>query len=295
MSESPAPTAAAKAMDDLLFGPLDPALYEISDADMPFFRAAISPDEGVVRQRVFDIQKKAYEEYPYPCIKRFVFVSLRMKKLSVYKEILERGKRTDAIFLDLGCCMGTDVRNLVYQGYPASQVAGSDLRETYISLGHELFQDKDTCRIKFLPADVFDLPSTLSTTRVSNLETVSQLDDLAGSATFIHAGSLFHLFDAPKQKALAIRLFRLWTREPNAIIFGRHQGLSPEGSLSKSRPGWEAHGHSPESWEAMWKEVVEEVEGEGSSDKIVVTAALRQHHLTPGLGSKSLIWSVRRF
>ncbi|KDQ07814.1 hypothetical protein BOTBODRAFT_59747 [Botryobasidium botryosum FD-172 SS1] len=294
MSEGPPLAASTKAKDEL-FGPLDPNLYEISDADAPFFRAAISPDDDVIRQRVLDVQKRAFEQYPYPCIKRFTFVSLRIKKLPVYKEVLERGKRSGAIFLDLGCCMGSEVRNLVFQGYPASQVVGVDLRETYISLGHKLFQDKETCKIKFLVADIFDLPSTLSTSRVSNLESVSQLDDLAGSVTFIHAASLFHLFDAPKQKELAIRLLRLWTREPNAIIFGRHQGLSPEGCLSKDVPGWEAHGHSPESWEAMWKEVVEEVEGEGASDKIVVTAVLRQHYLTSTLGSKSLIWSVRRF
>jgi len=278
------------------FGPLDPDHYRINDTDKDFFLAAISPDEQVVRQRVLVIQKKAYEEFPYPCIRMFYFITLRMKEHPIHKEILEQGKKGDALFLDLGCCMGTDVRNLAYEGYPATQIVGSDLLGNYLSLGHELYKDKDTCKIKFIAADAFDLPPSLSSSpRLLSLDSVSQLDDLAGSMTFIYTGSLFHLFDAPRQKALALRLLRLWTREPGAIIFGRHQGRSEEGALVRARAEWNAYGHSPNSWAAMWKEAVEKVEGEGAGGRIIVEGELQDLvKRTVSNDSLTLLWSVRR-
>jgi len=279
-------------------GPLDPDQYQVNDADKGFFLAAISPDEDVVRQRVLEIQKKAYEACPYPCIRMFYFISLRMKEHTTYKEILAHGGKDNALFLDLGCCMGTDVRNLVYEGYPASQIVGSDLLDKYLALGKELYNDKETGKIKFIAADAFDLPPTPSSSpRLSNLDGVTQLDDLAGSLTFIYTGSVFHLFNAQRQKMLALRLLRLWTREPGAIIFGRHQGREEEGLLAEDRPGWDIHGHSPKSFTAMWKEAIEEFEGEGAGEKIVVDVELRD--LVKRLGSLShgtltLVWTVRR-
>ncbi|KDQ07810.1 hypothetical protein BOTBODRAFT_119548 [Botryobasidium botryosum FD-172 SS1] len=220
-------------------GPLDPNQYRVDDADKGFFSAAISPDEDVVRQRVLDIQKKAYEACPYPCIKKFNFISLRMKGHPTYKEVIAHGGKDSALFLDLGCCMGTDVRNAVYEGYPASQIVGSDVVERYLTLGKELYNDKETGKIKFIAADVFDLPSAPPTApRLSNVDGVTQLDDLAGSFTFIYIGSIFHFFSAQKQKELALRLLRLWTREPGAIIFGRHQGREEEGYLAQDHAEW---------------------------------------------------------
>jgi len=295
MSQASLHAALAKVASEL--GPLDPDQYQINDADKSFFLAAISPDEEVVRQRVLEIQKKAYEACPYPCIRMFYFAALRMKEHPTYKEVLEQGKKGDALLLDLGCCMGTDVRNLAYEGYPASQIVGSDLLETYLSLGHELYKDKDTCKSKFIAADVFDLPPTLSSSpRLLNLDSVSKLDDLAGSITFIYTGSVFHLFDAPRQKGLALRLLRLWTREPGAIIFGRHQGKTEEG-LMTHRPEWNIYGHSPKSWVAMWKEAAEEIEGEGAGERIVVEGELQDHLKRVGSLSpdtSTLVWSVRR-
>ncbi|KDQ07831.1 hypothetical protein BOTBODRAFT_119527 [Botryobasidium botryosum FD-172 SS1] len=279
-------------------GPLDPDQYQVDDADKGFFAAAISPDEDVVRQRVIDIQKKAYEACPYPCIRMFYFISLRMKGHPTYKEVIAHGGKDNALFLDLGCCMGTDVRNAAYEGYPASQLVGSDLLETYLTLGKELYNDKETGKIKFIAADVFDLPPIRSTApRISSLDGVTQLDDLAGSLTFIYTGSVFHLFSAQKQKELALRLLRLWTREPGAIIFGRHQGKAEEGYLAEGRPEMDIYGHSPKTFTAMWKEAIEEFEGEGAAEKIVVEVELRDW--VKRLGSLSrdtvtLVWTVRR-
>lgn len=128
--------------------------------------------------------------------------------------------------------MGTDVRKLVKDGYPASNVFGCDLRKAFIDCGFEFYKDKDKCGITFFTDDIFELPyppASLPTDTMKS-ETVT-LSYLVGKLTHIYTGALFHLFDEPTQYALALRLATLLKREPGAVIFGRHQGLVDEGYI----------------------------------------------------------------
>ena len=174
----------------------------------------------------------------------------------IYPSVVEAGKTGDTLFLDLGCmsayitaicvsgsscvltstAVGTDVRKLAYDGYPASNILGCDLREEYVELGYMLFRDKDTCPIRFFTSNVFDLPTSPSAPELKegqslDVTRVSDLSQLYDSLTHIYTGALFHLFDKENQYGLAIRLARLLKREPGAVIFGRHQGLESEGYI----------------------------------------------------------------
>ena len=129
--------------------------------------------------------------------------------------------------------VGTDVRKLVSDGYPATKVLGCDLRQDFIDCGYELFKDKDECRIRFFTDDVFSVPYPPPETSSQSVESGTlNLLSLTGKLTYIYTGALFHLFDAPTQYALALRLASLLKREPGAIIFGRHQGLESEGLIN---------------------------------------------------------------
>ncbi|KAH8116495.1 hypothetical protein DFH11DRAFT_1214818, partial [Phellopilus nigrolimitatus] len=76
----------------------------------------------------------------------------------IYPAVLATARTSpDSLFLDLGCCMGTDVRKLVLDGYPAARVAGCDLRHTFVDAGHALFANRDTCRTAFFTSDIFTL------------------------------------------------------------------------------------------------------------------------------------------
>ena len=129
--------------------------------------------------------------------------------------------------------VGTDVRKLAYDGYPASHVLGCDLRQEYIDLGRKLFQDVGKCPIHFFTSNIFDLPISLAKTLPTDgwPNRATELAQLRRAVTHLYAGALFHLFDEPTQYAIALRLAVLSTRERGSIIFGRHQGLEEEGNI----------------------------------------------------------------
>lgn len=129
--------------------------------------------------------------------------------------------------------MGTDVRKLAYDGYPASNIFGCDLRVEYIELGYKLYTDEDTTPIRFFASDMFSIPVDFSpsSTDVGPETKITDLSQLRGKVTHLYAGALFHLFDDPTQYAIALRLAALLTRERGTIVFGRHQGLEHEGMI----------------------------------------------------------------
>lgn len=127
--------------------------------------------------------------------------------------------------------VGTDVRRLVFDGYPASNVLGCDLRQSYIDQGHELYRDADTCGIRFFTSDVFDIPvRQAAVTNALPLSDVTAFSELQNRVTHLYTALLFHLFDEASQYAIAIRVATLLRRQSGAVIFGRHQGM-PRASL----------------------------------------------------------------
>jgi hypothetical protein len=191
------------------------------------------------------------EIFPYPCVLSFAFVKGKLSNHPVYPKILESAKNGDTVFLDVGCCskclslnllflshrdtticaVGTDARRLVFDGYPASNVLGCDLRQSYIDQGHELYQDSNTCQIRFFTSDVFDIPARPAVaTNALPLSDVTTFSELQNRVTHMYTALLFHLFDEASQFAIAIRVATLLRKQSGAVVFGRHQGM-PRASL----------------------------------------------------------------
>ncbi|VDC06432.1 unnamed protein product [Peniophora sp. CBMAI 1063] len=264
-----------------LITPLDPKLYAPNPEALAFLKATVTPDEDELRTRAEEVQKEAYVKYPYPCIRGFHHIALFMSDNTAYQRVLELGKSDpSAILLDIGCCMGTDVRKAAYDGYPGSQIVGCELVPEFLALGHKLYADAQTSPIRFIQGDVFTvkLPSPVQPVSPSStpLPQVNSLDGLLGRVAAIYTGALFHLFDESTQHALALRLALLVRQGQPAIIFGRHQGLAEAGMIddgyAKTR-----YGHSPESWVALWKQVFTAVRGEEfARDKVKIEVRLDQ-------------------
>jgi len=287
-------------LDSSVLPPSGESLLTMSETERAFLHKAVTADDGELRKKILEVQKLAYAEHPYPCIHAFHFVNLMMSDNPVYPEVIRAGQIGTTVFLDLGCCMGTDVRKLVDDGYPGSKVFGCDLRQTFIDAGYDLFHDAGTCKIHFFTSDIFDVQVTPPSgpPPVANFSSVTELKQLRGAIDHFYAGALFHLFNESTQHAIALRVAStLLNRKRGSVIFGRHQGLTQEGLLDDHVWG-ERYGHSPKSWEVLWKKVFTEVESEAfANDRVKVEATSdegwRRDIFTASISAYMMQWSVR--
>ncbi|KAF3049268.1 hypothetical protein E8E11_001028 [Didymella keratinophila] len=201
------------------------------------------PSDEVV-PHITKIRNKAFKIFPYPCLGHWGFLNLNIQKSDAYNEVLERVKNGEQ-YLDIGCCMGQDIRKLVYDGAPSDKMYASDLKGQFWDVGYELFKDKPSLEASFIEADIFDDQSSLQ--------------QLVGKLDIVHAASFFHLFDWDGQVAAAKKIVGLFRPESNSLLIGRQVGRAEAGDFTaqveqtKSR-----YWHNPESWARLWKQVGEE-------------------------------------
>lgn len=205
--------------------------------------AGLSPEE--VDSHVDAIREKAFKIFPYPCIGMYRFLDLSLTKTEVYSEVLERVKNGEH-FLDLGCCFGQEIRQLIADGAPAENLHGSDLRQEFVDLGYDLFKDKggEGRKISWHVADVFD-------------DNAPEWSSIQGKISIVYTGSFFHLFDREQQIAVAKRIVSLLKNEPDVLVIGRQVGNINPGLFSRSGYEGERHRfrHNEQSWTELWDEV----------------------------------------
>jgi SAM-dependent methyltransferase len=254
------------------------------------------------------LRDRAYASHPYPCLGRWRFIELDMSRHPMYPTVLDLIKPTATqaegpVFLDLGCCLGQDMRKLLLDVSPSlpppeglvKRVFGADLMKDFIEMGWELFRDEKVLGSgQFItPADVFD-------TKEGNA--LSRLD---GKVSILHAGAFFHLFDLDGQKRVARRCLRLLSRDglegkgKKALAFGEQVGnLNP--SHVVRRDGRMRYRHDPASWKGMWEDVLREMKDEGETlgvKGVEVQSELMLHEKQKFLGKvedgfRWHLWSV---
>jgi len=241
------------------------AAYELSPEQATFFKAQTKVgDDDNLRCHILRVQEKAYDIFPYPCIRSFTFLLLGMSTLPEYAHILNLGQeRRDGILLDMGCCFGVDSRKAVADGFPLRNIVTTDLREEFFDMGHALFNTTPTTYpINFVPGDVFD-PNMLQVvppfdkppaTEKPELSTLTSLNPLAGRCAVIYAANFFHLFSEENQLQLARALAGLLSPEPGSMICGEHAGNLQKGIFHQgiTNGEWEMFIHCPESWNGIW-------------------------------------------
>ncbi|CAF3318992.1 unnamed protein product [Rotaria socialis] len=204
-----------------------------------FFANYASIPISELRNHLVSVRERAWQKHNYPCLGRWSFLRHSIQRSSIYKEILEKSKQENAKIIDFGCCLGQDVRQLIYDGVSLDQIRGYDLDPFFIEQGYELFRDDILMNEKkvFGVGDIFD---------DKFLETIEPAD-------YVHVGSFIHLFDAETQRNVCQRLTRIAKyaitgRQVGASVPAEHQKLS--GSI-----GSKMMRHSPESFASMWNDV----------------------------------------
>ncbi|KAB8276555.1 hypothetical protein BDV30DRAFT_246411 [Aspergillus minisclerotigenes] len=161
-----------------------------------------------VNVHVARIAKQGRDIAHYPCFRLASFLNMELSRLPMYPRIVDRVKQ-GALFIDLGCGLGQDIRRLAYDGAPSENMVGLDLREGVIELGYELFKDKNTLKARFLAQDFF--------------EDTPVLREMMGNVEIVNSGLFMHLWDWAGQVMIGQRMVELLTPQ-GGLITGLHSG-----------------------------------------------------------------------
>lgn len=192
-----------------------------------------------VLNHVVKVRDEAFEIFPYPCIGQFRFLNPSFSELGEeYDEVVKRLCQGEKL-LDMACCFGQTIRQLVAGGAPSENIYGCDLESGFIDLGYRLFKDKDTLRSKFMVADIFD--------------PCSELSSIKGQIDMVFAGSFFHLWGYEKQVEASKAVAALLRPTPGSMILGRQLGAvtAVENTFSTAT----MYLHNYESLQRMWKQI----------------------------------------
>lgn len=210
--------------------------------------SGISKDKQ--KEHILNVRDRAYQSHPYPCLGRFRFLELDLSSYPLYETYvlpsLRKGSQGDAIFLDLGTCLGQDIRKLIYDGADPTRLYGSDIVSDYIDSGYELFRDEaKLSRDNFIcPADLFD---------TSKENTLRRLYD---KVDILHATAVFHLFAGEQQAEVARQCLRLVKKESGSrtLVLGGQAG-NVDAQESVRGDGTKMYRHNGDSWEKLWQEI----------------------------------------
>lgn len=214
-------------------------IWEIKKPEIEIFGPSMElfSKYGIDRQHlianILKISQETMQQEWYHCIRGYRFIYPRITSHPRYDEII--ADFDDKKFLDLGCNMGTDLRQLVLDGVDAEQLTGVDLNDRYFKLGYELFEDKDDCNITFISTNILTDEFFVVGEPMSGKFVPDQFD-------IIHSGSLLHLLKQDEIKQVLQKVYHLLS--DGGIFFGRFVG--------KDTPQYIGQGlkylHSPKSF-----------------------------------------------
>ena len=186
-----------------------------------------------------------------------------------------------ARLLDLGSCLGQDLRKCVFDGAPAANLYASDLFPEYEDLSYELWQDRD----RFLKGHFVADDVLAENEKFSRGNLMMKLGP--GQTDIIAITMFLHLFDYQNQLKVATRILRLLSHKPGSLILGSQAGvveaveqpLKPP--FDKTRGGEErtVFRHSPSSFTTLWEEA-----GIAAGVPLKVSAVFR----VPDMGSQTV-------
>ncbi|EOA81650.1 hypothetical protein ACJQWK_10524 [Exserohilum turcicum] len=213
----------------------------------PSIRSLLETYSGIPRDEVLNhvvkIRDEAWAIHPYPCIGHFRFVEPSFPHLTAeFDEVFERLGSGEKL-LDMACCFGHTVRELVHRGAPAENIYGCDLKPDFIELGYKLFRDRGKLPSQFFTADILDPASALV--------------DFKAQFDMIYAGAFFHLWGYDMQISVSKAVAALLRPQPGSMIFGRQIGAV--NAREEERAVGMMFLHNVESFKDMWRKISDDL------------------------------------
>lgn len=161
---------------------------------------------------------------------------------------MERLKQ-GGMLLDVGCGYGQNVRKLVHDGAPSTNVFGTDLSGHLVECGFDYFLDRDRLGSNFLVCDMLNPESEIRKFSV-------------GKFDVIFASYFFHVWGWDKQLEVMRGVAMLLKPSAGSLLIGFQVGAPGRpreldekygevGRLSR----FQQFQHDEESFRAMWDEI----------------------------------------
>ena len=242
--------------------------------------SGIGPDSEAIASHVEAVREAAWKVHPYPCIGGYRFLGLGLFAHPSFNAVVDilttptSSGSLEPLFVDLGCCVGQDIRSLIYAGVPGSRVVGAELESAFIEIGYELFRDREKLGVRFLSEDVLALEDSGSTDLASeSLQSSARegLFKLIGYVSVIWTSAFLHLWDLSGQMAVCRKILLLLRDEPGVRALGRQLGSRiPHEKKHVTNKGGLMYKHSPESFRKMWGELLGQTGTQGDEETSIL-------------------------
>ena len=172
----------------------------------------------------------------------------------LYRRMVLPRLKAGQSLLDLGSCLGQDLRRCIYDGAPPENLYASDLFPEYEQLAHDFFRDQDR-----LPCGHFFAEDILADN--DSFSYGPLMTTLGPGQTDIIAITMFlHVFNYANQLKVATRILRLLSHKPGSLVVGSQAGAEHAGEIDL-KPPFVAEGekrtvyrHNPQTFEHLWQQ-----------------------------------------
>ncbi|KAK1757019.1 methyltransferase [Echria macrotheca] len=177
------------------------------------------PEEDIEKE-VISLRNMAWKTFTYPCIGQFEFLELQLStRTRLYHRVLSR-LYSGQYLIDMGCCLGQDLRKLAFDGVLPSHLVGVDLHPEFIELGYDLFRDRDRQPgIKMLVGDI-QAPVDAEPWPL-----------LKHGFDIVNFSMILHAFEHDEQAVMLEKAVHVLRDEPGAMMMGTACG-SRDGRVS---------------------------------------------------------------
>lgn len=207
-------------------------------------------DPNEIIPHVVALRDKAFKIWSYACIGQMRFLTYNLSLLPFYRQVLTR-IHSGATFLDAGCCFGQEIRYMVQDGVPSTQLYGFDLEPDFIELGYQLFRDRDKLQATFVSGDVLAGPTTPGG---------QEFIKLKGQMDIVFASSFLHVWDWEDMIKAAKCLVFMTRPQPGSMIIGKQLGSVNAGQYKMPTSSGFNYRHNAESMRRFWQQIGEETE-----------------------------------
>lgn len=187
-----------------------------------FAAAGISSVDEIV-QRSVQVQDDALQgdaKRPYACVLRGAFLWPRILEHPLYSQLMAKEGLGQRRILDLGCCMGTDLRQMILDGAPRELIRGADYSSDFIKLGFRLFGDEATLRDVFERVDILD--GWNPDIGGDRLPTSGWVGKHVAAFDLVHCGAFLHTFESKEEVREVLKRILL-VLAPGGVCFGSNR------------------------------------------------------------------------